>query len=345
MHVIRARNVNHAYCQGITYLRQHGQHAKSRAGDVLQAVLPVTTVYTHPMERVLFVHDRNANPIFHVMEALWMLAGRKDATWLDQFVSDFSARFAEPDGMQHGAYGFRWRRHFDLAGGGEEPLDQLEAVITALRQNKSDRRVVIQMWDPMADLRADKKDVPCNLNVTPRIVNGCLDITVMCRSNDAIYGAYGANAVHFSVLQEYLAAKIGVKVGTYYQISNNFHLYTDVLYKIHKYGTPPSHDWQYEYRAVAPTSVVTNPTTFDQELQHFMAAPSNMEPSDFTNEFFRDIAIPMLTANDWRKRGELDKALGACANMSQYSDWRFATESWLKHLKAKKEKRDVEDSQ
>jgi thymidylate synthase len=54
-----------------------------------------------------------------------------------------------------------------------------------------------------------------------------LDLTVLCRSNDVVWGAYGANAVHFSVLQEYLAGRIGVDVGVMYQFSNNYHGYVD----------------------------------------------------------------------------------------------------------------------
>ena len=47
-----------------------------------------------------------------------------------------------------------------------------------------------------------------------KIKNGRLQMTVHCRSNDIIWGTYGANAVHFSILQEYVAARIGVDLGT-----------------------------------------------------------------------------------------------------------------------------------
>lgn len=53
-----------------------------------------------------------------------------------------------------------------------------------------------------------------------------LNMTVFNRSNDLIWGTLGANVVHFSVLQEYMAARLGVKVGVYNQVSNNLHVYT-----------------------------------------------------------------------------------------------------------------------
>ena len=46
-----------------------------------------------------------------------------------------------------GAYGFRWREHF---GG-----DQLSVIIERLRNDNTDRRCVLQMWDPLVDLNAD----------------------------------------------------------------------------------------------------------------------------------------------------------------------------------------------
>jgi thymidylate synthase len=52
-----------------------------------------------------------------------------------------------------------------------------------------------------------------------------LDIMVTNRSNDLLWGLLGANYVQFSMLQEYLAACIGVEVGKYHHMSNNLHVY------------------------------------------------------------------------------------------------------------------------
>jgi len=88
---------------------------------------------------------------------------------------------------------------------------------------------VISMHDPVADLNVDTLDQPCNTTLYFRVYDQALDMTVICRSNDIIWGAYGANAVHFSVLQEYIAAAIDIPIGKMYQISNNWHAYTKVL--------------------------------------------------------------------------------------------------------------------
>jgi hypothetical protein len=58
MHVIRARNVNDAYQQGILLLAERklwdSDQRESRAGNVVELDEPVTTVYRKPLERVLW---------------------------------------------------------------------------------------------------------------------------------------------------------------------------------------------------------------------------------------------------------------------------------------------------
>jgi hypothetical protein len=54
----------------------------------------VVTQYIRPTERVLFSPRRDANPVFHLMEALWMLAGESEVAWLSQFSSNI-ASYAE----------------------------------------------------------------------------------------------------------------------------------------------------------------------------------------------------------------------------------------------------------
>lgn len=350
MRIIVANNVNPAYDMGLAMLLKEGIKESSRAGDVLVMPFPVTTCYVNPMQRVLFDVVRDANPFFHLFEALWMLAGRRDATWLDQFVKDFSKRYAETGGDQHGAYGHRWRHHFTASSEPREGwgTDQLAVVIRRLKKDWTDRRVVIQMWNPEVDLDADKLDVPCNLCVLPRVVTEPndtlerpprLDITVMCRSNDAVWGAYGANAVHFAFLQEYLAAMIGVEPGHYYQHSNNFHVYTNVLDKV-KVGGPirdPYHTQDFGPKMTVHP-LVAKPETFDLELDHFMRGG---EAENYANSFFTNIAVPMRRAHNAFKQGDWTFAFDQLALMPPTNDWYRAAHAWMlrryeKALPAKK---------
>lgn len=332
MIVISGRNVNHTYQESIEKIRRFGVRSDSRNGPVLVADSPVMTVTERPMERVLFDPRRDANPFFHFFECLWMIAGRRDGVWLDQFVRDFSLRFAEPSGDIHGAYGDRWRNWPYTLGDGEEVGEngestfcQLRTAVSLLTKNPLDRRVVIQMWDPARDLAESVNDVPCNLLMMPRIVNsGFLDLTVVCRSNDIIWGATGANAVHFSFVQEWLASMIGVGVGKMYQLSNNWHAYEETLEKV---GDPDHVYDQYSLGGARPMRICQNPETWEIDLEMFMDEPTG-SARGYSNSFFEHVALPMLeTHRLWRSGRRADAILNT--DKIAATDWSLAARQWM----------------
>lgn len=320
MHVISVRNVTEALPRGLDYLCNYGERKPSRAGEVLASPVPVTTVYSNPCERVLTAPARDANPFFHLVEALWMLAGRSDAELLNTYVSDFGARFAEQDGTLHGAYGARWRSGFGF--------DQLEAIVDRLRRDPHDRQAVLQMWDcgPVhKDLSMIPwRDRPCNTHAYFRLRGKLLDMTVCCRSNDAVWGAYGANAVHFSFLQEYIAAALGARVGTYYQISNNFHVYLDVLDQIR---SRLGDDTLYvtSYNTSLPEPVVHDAGTFLDDAARLLDGELYTSGE---NPWLVTTARRVMTAHEYYRIGDYDAALAEAARVESV-DWGVACYEWI----------------
>lgn len=232
-YVNQARNVNEALENGLWHLHLSGILQDSRNGRVLRAPGPVITETFHPRERVLFSALRDANPFFHLLESFWMLAGRNDTASLTGYVARMQD-FSDDGTTLNGAYGYRWREHFGY--------DQLSEVISDLRLNPNSRRAVVAMWDGGQQVHSGgsyaidsdllkaargSKDVPCNTHLYFDVIDRKLNMTVCCRSNDAVWGAHGANAVHFSILQEYMALACGYQVGSMYQLSNNYHIYVD----------------------------------------------------------------------------------------------------------------------
>ncbi len=226
MYIINSANPNSALGKGLALLAEHGTAGPSRNGPVISMPAPVTTITRYPHERVMFSALRDANPFFHLAEALWMLAGRNDVALPAMYAKQLEL-YSDDGATLNGAYGFRWREHFGY--------DQLLVAIDELRTQSTSRRVVISMWDGSADLPAaitGSKDVPCNTHIYFSVVDARrpgaqLDMTVCCRSNDAVWGAHGANVVHFSFLQEFVARCIDVQLGYMYQFSNNYHVYTE----------------------------------------------------------------------------------------------------------------------
>jgi len=224
MQILKVRNVHEALPRALRLLDQEGVERPSRNGPVLLGP-SVTTVYEKPCERVLFWPTRDANPFYHLYESLWMLAGRNDVAPLTRYAKN-AVNYSDNGTTWHGAYGFRWRKWFQK--------DQLAVIAEQLIANPDDRRCMLQMWDANADLGREGKDFPCNTIATfQRGVNGELNLVVFCRSNDIIWGAYGANAVHFSFLLEYMALWTGCSIGTYTQVSVNWHGYLDTLKQVH----------------------------------------------------------------------------------------------------------------
>jgi thymidylate synthase len=340
---IFARNVNDAFVCGVELLRLKGEAEHSRAGEVLVMPTPVVTAYQRPAERVLFNPYRDANPWLHLGEALWLLAGRDDATWLNQFVGDFSERFAEHDGTLHGSYGHRWRHHFGY--------DQLEAVARRLIKEPTTRQAVLAMWDATDidnvyganDLEGSWKDRPCNTHVYFRVRNEIqdseatdgrrfmrqvLDMTVCCRSNDIIWGAYGSNAVHFSILHEYVATCIGLDMGIYYQFSNNFHAYVNVLDKQHTNGIGLVNP--YQLVTCRPTQIVTTADRFMEDLDRFLDNyDKGIGGRTYVNQFFSVVAEPFFYAHKVWKAGNRDGAMAIIDHMPQNCDWRWAGVEWF----------------
>lgn len=371
MLTLTSRNVNGLWSAGMRALRERGVEQDSRNGRVIVMPTPVMSVYERPTERVLFDPLRDANPFFHLMESLWMLAGRDDVGFLDRYVQDFGSRYAD-DGVVHGAYGKRWRTALGI--------DQLDDVVTRLRNDPNDRQAVIQMWDARHnleeiiptraadhddydsnhgvscdDLYGDWRDRPCNTHVYLRVrqeveprplglLNPVLDLTVMCRSNDVVWGAYGANAVHFSMLQEYLAGRIGVGVGKMYQLSNNCHGYLDVMGKFE--AQSPGEPWCDLYTVgdkmgkIETTPIGDKWDAWDEDLEAFMEwhdgtlwseERSNYQDvvGAYSNEWFSAVAEPVAIANRLWKLKYRIQALDTAKIDIEADDWNRACVTWM----------------
>lgn len=324
MRVFQHRNVNGAYHHAMHLIHHIGVPEDTRNGPVRVFLEPICTVYRQPNERVLMDPDRRANPFFHLFESMWMLAGRNDGKWLDTYVSDFSSRFGEPhkDGRIHGAYGYRWRNHF---GG-----DQLEKLIALLQADPGTRQAVLQMWDPRHDLGADVRDKPCNTSIYFRRIQDTLDMTVSCRSNDIVWGAYGANAVHMSVLLEYMAWRLETRVGIYRQVSNNLHLYdsSTVTFDISKPLIDPYANGIIKAHPLF-TGLDAEQYAFEDQLDEWMESPTTAV-SGTPGSIFDTLLIPMAVAHSLWKNKERNKAI-VVAETITHTDWRAAALQWINH--------------
>lgn len=321
------------------------ERKKSRAGEVLSCVEPVLIKYALPRERVLFNSARDANPFFHLFEALWMLAGQNDVATL-KFYNSKIGEIASDDGLIfNGAYGYRWRnanQQVYQGDGGWVVFDQLSFLISHLRNNMNSRRAVLQMWNVEDDLlNVDKvKDVCCNTAVYFQVKNEELHMTVTNRSNDLIWGLLGANYVHFTMLQEYMANCLGVALGDYNHFTNDLHVYEDnwepERWLAPYYRTKEELEVTAYSQLVAPKGcrLVQDKEVFDQEVKEFVTSPAQ----EFREPFLEHVAKPMCLAFAAHKQRNYARAIGWCSLVAS-DDWGLAATTWInKRLKAWSEK-------
>ena len=260
-----------------------------------------------------------------------MLAGRNDVAYVSSIVSSM-AQFSDNGREFHGAYGHRWRNHFHI--------DQVLTIALALKANPDCRRQVLAMWDCPEDLGVNSKDIPCNTHAYfSRDEEGRLDMMICNRSNDAVWGAVGANCVHFTVLQEFMAGVIGCEVGRYWQTTNNFHLYLDKhealmnqLADIANTSEGLAQDDPYAMGRVYTTPLLPfgDAERFDRDMPFFLSEGMTLGVSD---PFVRKVLVPVVLALMVMKRGDAPQKFESArlhlAALPEKSDWRLACEQWV----------------
>lgn len=353
MYAFEAANVNEAFAHGVQYLLDNGVEESSRNGAVLVAPGPVCTTYLNPTQHVLFSPTRDANPFFHFIEALWMLAGRCDVATVKAFNSQIGA-YSDNQQTFHAAYGYRWRSHFGY--------DQLDSIVAELRRDPASRRAVLAVWDggqrhtangggytgepdggDIAAALSGGLDIPCNTQAYFDLRGGRLNMTVCNRSNDVIWGAYGANVVQYSILLMYLAARLRVPVGVYRQVSNNFHLYTEKFSraKLEACASESSLAAPASARLVAPWNPRSAPEDWDYRLKGDLAylmglidkwlvkkLSSEVPDSILQTYWGSDVALPMIKAWRAHKAGSTREAIALTGDIASL-DWAKACREWL----------------
>ena len=202
------------------------------------------------------------------------------------------------------------------------------------------------IWNPALDLGAQTKDMPCNDLIMLKVRNGALNVTVCNRSNDAIWGCYGANAVQFSMLTMYIAARLGVKVGVYMQVSDSFHVYEDNLFwqsfKDEYAADPDSFEEQHRatpYNRLGDSNLFEKGIeTFDAELRQFW---QDAELHDLDLPLRADYQTPAVADAAFIHnaqqaiRAKDFKMARLYLDQMHASDWQLGCQQWMNRREGK----------
>lgn len=161
-----------------------------------------------PLDNVLTNPVRKINKAFSIAEWLWMMAGRNDVEMVS-FYNKNIATFANGSTFD-GAYGPKIKF-------------QLDYVLTSLINDPGCRQAIINIWNPNPK---KSKDIPCTLTMQFLINKDELDMLVNMRSNDAWLGL-PYDFYNFTMIQNYVAYKLNLKVGRYTHFAASEHLYSE----------------------------------------------------------------------------------------------------------------------
>jgi thymidylate synthase len=201
--------------EAIQAVREHGRPVTATRGSCLE-VTGVMLELTNVRARLSRTESKGT-PFSALGEFCWYLSGRSDHKSIEYYVKDAydADKDVEPDGTIAGAYGPR------LIGPRDD--DQLERIVALLERKETTRQAVLRLFDA-SDLRSGQRDVPCTCAIQFLNREGRLEAVTFMRSND-VYLGFPHDVFCFTLLQEWVARRLGVEVGCYKHAVGSLHLY------------------------------------------------------------------------------------------------------------------------
>lgn len=158
---------------------------------------------------------RKWNAKYAEREWNWYLSHSRDVSELQKHAPAWKYMHGG-DCQVNSNYGWLWNRN-----------RQLQKVITKLQLTSNTRQAWLTLYDGK-EMDDYLYDTPCTLNIGFKVreypTQKILDMTVLMRSNDLIFG-FCNDQYCFSELQKYVASKIGATVGDYYHFAQDLHIY------------------------------------------------------------------------------------------------------------------------
>lgn len=299
MYVMNQESLNDLFVKVLVDVYDKGDIVVAR-GQETREFHPVLLGMQDPMKRTLTVPGRKVNPFAATAEFCWIMAGMNELTYLSHYLKN-AIKFSDDGKTWRAGYGprlRRWPTRQPRGGVSQLPdgsypaadmfnqVDQFKECLGCFNQDLNTRRAVMMIFDPEEDYVLDSKDIPCTNWMHFMVRDGKLDLNVVMRSNDIIWGWSAVNVFNFTLMQELMAGWLEVEVGTYYHMADSFHLYEHLYPKtIENLNVPSLRENGAAfnvYDVVKPTPIydprdlaTVTLNDFDQELTRFMQLEDN----------------------------------------------------------------------
>lgn len=178
-----------------------------------KALYNVNICILFPENRKILTEWRKWNEKYAEREWQWYLSQNRSVEELKKYAPIWD-KMHGGDNLVNSNYGWQWGRN-----------NQLDKCIEQLRKNPNTRQAWFSIFDGK-EKDQYQYDTPCTMCVGFD-VNPCrvqLDMTVIMRSNDLIYG-FCNDQYCFSKLQELVACELGLAVGRYHHFAHDLHIY------------------------------------------------------------------------------------------------------------------------
>jgi thymidylate synthase len=201
-------------------LNDSGRISASKGGFSEQTGLLIEL--TNPRARLSRSEGRGK--LFSALgELMWYLTGTNQTSFITYYMPGYPINPGEEERIES-AYGPK------IYGSGE--YAQIERVVSLLKAKPTSRKAVVQLFgahDLSAVAEAVAKsqavpEAPCTCSVQFLVRQGRLNVIVNMRSNDAYMGL-PHDVFSFTMIQEIVARRLGVEVGTYKHFVGSMHLY------------------------------------------------------------------------------------------------------------------------
>ena len=156
-----------------------------------------------------------------VHELLWFIAGDTNIGYLQDNKVRIWDEWADENGDLGPIYGKQWRRWESPDG---RIIDQLSAIIAAIKNNPYSRRHIISAWNP-----SDVDDMalpPCHCLFQFHVANNKLSCQLYQRSADIFLGV-PFNIASYALLTHMMAQVCDLDVGDFVHTFGDAHIYSN----------------------------------------------------------------------------------------------------------------------
>jgi thymidylate synthase len=158
-----------------------------------------------------------------IYELLWFLRGETNVRYLNEHGVTIWDEWADEDGNLGRVYGAQWR---DWRGENGIRVDQIEKIISEIRENPSSRRLIVSAWNPA---EIDEMALPpCHVLFQFYVNDGELSCQLYQRSAVLFLGV-PFNIASYSLLTMMMAQVCDLAPGDFVHTFGDLHLYQNHL--------------------------------------------------------------------------------------------------------------------